>query len=347
MRAELDFQGKKILFIGPRFFGYEQEIARRLRELGATVEYFDDRPSTSASMKAAIRLMPKLVAPAVRRYFEAILQRVADDFDFVLIIKLECMPRDVLARFRDKMKRARFIYYSWDSVRNNPNFESAAALFDTRFTFDSEDARRDSRLKLRPLFFLNEYRDIETPAPDYDLAFVGTVHSDRYALIRQVKSQVEGFGARVFFYLFVPHSLIYTVKRLFVPAFWGASRSDFAFAPLKKAEVMNIIARSRAILDIQHPGQTGLTMRTIEMLGARKKLVTTNAQVRNYDFYRPENILVIDRAAPVVDGTFLSAPFVDLPSEIYERYSLDGWLKEVFTQDAPATVSASQHEATI
>lgn len=347
MRQDLQFQGKKILLIGPRFFGYEQEIAKRLRELGATVEYFDDRPSASAPMKVAIRLYPKLVEGAVRRYFEDILARVGADFDYVLIIKMECMPRDILERFRQKLGQARFIFYSWDSVRNNPNFEPAASLFDALFTFDSEDARQDARLTLRPLFYLNEYRNIDTPAPLHDVCFIGTVHSDRYALIRKVRALVEARGARTFFYLFVQHPLIYRIKKLLVPAFWGSTKSEFAFVPMKKPEVMNHIAHTRAVLDIQHPRQTGLTMRTIEMLGARKKLITTNPRVREYDFFRPENIAVIDRHAPVIEPEFLTTPFRELPSETYERYSLDGWIREVFSLNRENRIAAQHDEATI
>jgi len=347
MKQELSFQDKRVLFIGPRFFGYEQEIAKRLRELGATVEYHDDRPSAKASMKVAIRLFPKLVARQVRSYFEAILAGVDDHYDYVLIIKLECMPHDVLAVMRKKLSRARFIYYSWDSVRNNPNFDQAAGYFDALFTFDTEDANSDERLKLRPLFYLNEYRDVGSPPPEFELCFVGTVHSDRYSLIRKVRALVQKAGARVYFYLFVPHRLIYLVKRVTVPAFWSASRSEFSFAPLKKQDVMHIIARSRAVLDIQHPGQTGLTMRTIEMLGARRKLITTNPLVREYDFYRPENIMVIDRCSPKIDPTFLVTPFLELPAPLYERYSLDGWIREIFCIDTPGQIAAHQNEATI
>ncbi|MFP3889660.1 hypothetical protein [uncultured Ralstonia sp.] len=334
MKLDHYFMGKRILFIGPRTFGYEREITTRLQQLGAIVEYHDDRPSAKASMKVAIRLFPTLVERQIRGYFESILAHAQDDFDFVFIIKLECMPLDILAKLRQKLARARFIYYSWDSVRNNRNFEGAASYFDRLFTFDTEDAKADACLKLRPLFFLNEYRNLPHPPSAYDLCFVGTVHSDRFTLIKKVKALIEQSGARTKFYMFVPHKLIYWANRVFSRAFWGSRPSDFAFEPLKKADVLQMIAQSRAILDIQHPGQTGLTMRTIEMLGARKKLITTNPLVRGYEFFRPENILVIDRGDPVIDPGFLGVPYVELPEDLYERYSLDGWIREVFSVPA-------------
>jgi len=62
-----------------------------------------------------------------------------------------------------------------------------ASYFDRLFTFDTEDAKADACLKLRPLFFLNEYRNLPHPPSAYDLCFVGTVHSDRFTLIKKVK----------------------------------------------------------------------------------------------------------------------------------------------------------------
>ncbi|MCX4176109.1 MULTISPECIES: hypothetical protein [Paraburkholderia] len=328
------FEGKKILFIGPKFFGYEREIAGRLRQLGAHVEYHDDRPSADPFVKVAIRRFPVLIKRKLAGYFEQILDNASNDFDFVFIIKLECMPLRILHAFRSKLSRARFIYYSWDSVRNNPNFQGAASSFDALYTFDTEDAGQDPRLKLRPLFFLNEFRELPVLPTQYDLCFVGTVHSDRYALLRKIRQFAQTNGKSTMFYMFVPHKAIYWVRRIFSPAFWTSSRQEFAFDPLPKKEVHQIIAKSRAVLDFQHPGQTGLTMRTIEMVGARKKLVTTNALVRRYEFFRPENILVVDRDNPQLDPAFFETPYSELAPELYEKYSLDGWIRELFSVPA-------------
>lgn len=330
------FNGKRILFIGPKTFGYEREITARLQQLGAHVEYHDDRPSDKPAVKAAIRLLPALVRQKVRTYFERILAGANNDYDFVFIIKLECMPLDILHALRAKLNRARFIYYSWDSVRNNPNFRGAASSFDALYTFDSEDASHDSRLKLRPLFFLNEYRQLPALPLKYDLCFVGTVHSDRYTLLCKIRDIAQRTGKSLNFYMFVPHKAIYRIRRIVSPAFWRSTQSEFAFSPLPKKEVHRLIAESRAILDFQHPGQTGLTMRTIEMIGARRKLVTTNALVRRYEFFRPENILVIDREHPELDPAFFETPYQELPHDLYEKYSLDGWLREIFSISAEA-----------
>ncbi|WP_395598040.1 hypothetical protein AB4P95_26250 [Pseudomonas sp. A1437] len=64
----------------------------------------------------------------------------------------------------------------------------------------------------------------------------------------------------------------------------------------------------------------------------RKKVITTNKSVVDYDFYNPANILVIDENSPVIPEHFITAPYVDIPAPIYEKYTLQGWVKTVFSQ---------------
>ena len=96
--------------------------------------------------------------------------------------------------------------------------------------------------------------------------------------------------------------------------------------------VQSVFSASLSILDIEHPNQVGLTMRTFETLGASKKLVTTNAGVRDYDFFSPSNVYVIDRVNPRVPKDFLDSPYVPLPDSVRARYSIAGWLNEILAR---------------
>ncbi|MFJ2989755.1 hypothetical protein ACIPF8_17965 [Collimonas sp. NPDC087041] len=330
-KVENFFCGKKILFIAPKFFGYEREIKNRLESLGAQVDFYDDRPSNSAWSKFAIRVIPQTQQGKIKKYFSALLEKHSSGYDFIFIVKMECMPAEILVGLRKQNPEAKFIYYSYDSVKNNNNFKKSIELFDSAFTFDDEDAKAIAGIKLRPLFFLNEYRDLPIGNIKYDISFIGTAHSDRYLLLQKIKSAMPDESFCGFFFLFVPSKYIFWLKKIFVPVFWHSKKSDFSFLPMGKKDVLSVISQSSSILDFQHPNQTGLTMRTIEMLGARKKLITTNANVKRYDFYRKENIKIIDRENPIIESEFFHTPYVDLPEELYEKYSIDGWLREVFS----------------
>jgi hypothetical protein len=94
--------------------------------------------------------------------------------------------------------------------------------------------------------------------------------------------------------------------------------------------VGELVKRSRIILDISKPGQAGLSFRFFEAMASRKKVITTNRSVVDYDFYNPANILVIDEANPVIPERFMTDPYVDVPEHIYRKYTLQGWVKTVF-----------------
>lgn len=50
-----------------------------------------------------------------------------------------------------------------------------------------------------------------------------------------------------------------------------------------------------AILELMREGQNGLSFRVFEAIAMEKKIITDNENIKNYDFYNPDNILVLDK----------------------------------------------------
>ena len=83
---------KKILIFSPSFFGYGQEIANKLRALGASVKYFDERPGNDFMTKAIIRVNKSLVSKKIHKYHDDIISGLKNDyFDFVLFLNAEAI----------------------------------------------------------------------------------------------------------------------------------------------------------------------------------------------------------------------------------------------------------------
>ena len=57
---------------------------------------------------------------------------------------------------------------------------------------------------------------------------------------------------------------------------------------------------------------------------------TPDDKIVNYDFYRPENILVVDKNNPVIPKDFIDTPWKEIPDEIYKKYSISSWLETIF-----------------
>ena len=92
-------------------------------------------------------------------------------------------------------------------------------------------------------------------------------------------------------------------------------------------EAAKKMGESKIAVDVQFGSQAGLTMRTIESLATKTKLITTNHNVKEYDFYNPNNICIIDKENPVVLKEFFESEYVDIPKEILNKYTLSNWIK--------------------
>lgn len=320
------------LLIAPDFFGYAKEIQACLERRGISTLWFDDRPSNDTLTKALIRISPRLQRTKAERYFdEVIRQACKHPIMEVLVIKGQGMSCGAVRRLRRALPHARFTLYFWDSYKNMSSDSPAKVdLFDRAFTFDPVDADNDPRLEYRPLFYLDDYANLPKLKPDIDLFFFGTIHSDRYQVLSRLERALPS-DIRVKKILYFSSRSVYWARRLLQPAFWTSKIAEFIFKPVHKAEIKSLLARSRVILDIERPIQAGLTMRTLEAIGARKKIITTNPFAIMSDIYREENILLIDRNNIVIPESFFSSDFVDLPDGINKKYSLNGWLDDVFS----------------
>ena len=325
--------GKNIILISPRFFNYETEIKTALEKKGAHVYYINDRIKDSTFNKALFRLnlLRKRGKKRVFKYFDDHLKQSTNEkkIDYLITIVPEGFSKEIIEYYKSKLTDAIFILYMWDSIKNRPYILETLSLYERSYTFDKSDSE-NHHIAFRPLFYTDEYYLIgqATASFKYDLSFIGTAHSDRYAIITKlVKSTSKKLNTFFFFYL--QHPLIAMYYKLTDSQFKNVKIKDISFTSLSKQNVLKIIEGSICVVDINHPKQTGLTIRTLEVLGARRKLITTNNDIVNYDFYDANNILVIERQNPNLTESFLTIPYKPLNVEIYNRYSISSWVNEV------------------
>lgn len=74
----------------------------------------------------------------------------------------------------------------------------------------------------------------------------------------------------------------------------------------------------------------GLTLRPMEALFFGRKLITTNKDIKNYDFYCPENIFILDEQPDEDIRAFLNAPMKKIPFDIVSGYTAERWLNGFF-----------------
>lgn len=329
-------KNKKILFIAPSFFDYENDIVQELTALGADVDYFDERPFKSSIAKIMNRLDLKFfIRRKISKYFGKILKHsINRDYDFLFVISPETLESSFVSAIKIANPNIISILYMWDSFKNKPNASKLLKCFDKVISFDPGDQTINPKIKFLPLFFNNDfdasYND-KNSENFYSVSFVGTVHSDRVKLSKKIIEHFEGDSFKTFSFYYCPSKLLFFLKKIFTSEYDCISYSEVSFKPMSKNEIKNIFLHSSAIVDIQHPEQTGLTMRTIEMLGLKKKLITTNKNIESYDFFDDVNILVINRNAPIIPEEFILSKYDLSKDHLSSNYSLQNWIKSIFT----------------
>lgn len=244
----------------------------------------------------------------------------------MLVVIGESLSKRMLRRMQQDFPTARRVLYMWDSFSNKPALVENIEYFDKVFSFDRDDVRRYG-LGFRALFFLDEFRLREPVGIRYDLSFIGTVHADRHRVASALLAQVP--RERTFRYFYVQSRLIYAARWSLDASLRSASPGEVGVTPLPREKMRNTVFESEAVIDIQHPRQTGLTVRTFEALAAQRKLITTNADIANYEFFNPENVLIVDRKRLPSVREFLQTPAIPPNEDFMRRYSVDGWLRDV------------------
>ena len=270
---------KNVLFIAPVFFGYDHEIEKTIVSKGYKITRLYDRPFDSAFMKGLSKVSNTLVCKLVeKRYLAEISKFPNHYFDKVLVITGQTLSDRVLDFIRLKNKSASLILYMWDAINMRPWIEKKFVHYDKVFTFDHNCAEVYGLL-FRPLFTSYKFQS-DSLNKKYDLSFVGTCHNDRFAVVSIVSQKI---GTKSFHrFLYLQARWVFWVYKIINPAFRDAKSSDFSFKGIPKAEVDKIFDSSSVILDIEDPRQKGLTIRIFDALAARKKVITTNNEIKKY-----------------------------------------------------------------
>ncbi|MGJ1403296.1 hypothetical protein [Sphingobacterium siyangense] len=323
---------KRILLISVKFFNYEFLIKKELEKMGAEVLLFDERPSNSFLSKALIRFKKEIYQSRINKYYKSLIEQLKTiKIDYLLLIKGEAIPPFFLKFLKDNNLDIICLYYTYDSFKNNPNGLQILSYFDRKYTFDTEDAINHSLL-FRPLFYANEYASLaaSTQSYAYDVSFVGTAHSDRYKISETVRQWCDVNKLSMYAFYFSPSRLLFKFNKLTNSAFKGFDYKRISFESLSHNDIIDIYRKSKVILDINHPGQNGLTMRTFETLGAKRKLITTNPNITKYPFYHPNNVFIIDRNLVSLDKRFFETEMQEIPLSVYHSMSLTGWIEDIF-----------------
>ena len=318
------FFKKKILFIAPEFYSYHSEIIDAFNRLGAEV-FFHSEMNQSLLYKISNKLSSFFKRYLENKHFKKLLN-IPNAFDYVFVIRGAYFSVSRLESLKLKFQESKFILYQWDSYEQN-DFREIIPYFDSVITFDRADSLELS-IDYIPLFFTPAYSNTDAASETkcFDLVFVGAYHSDRLELVKLLDLFFRNNKLVFLSHLYISKlALIYRVLK-------GEIRlSDVRFFKTYKIPISKIVSyynNSKSVLDVELTIQTGLSVRTFEVLASGSKLITTNPNIMCEPFFEQKNILVIDRGNVQIPLDFFvsSSDIVD-----FDEYSVDNWLRKIFS----------------
>ena len=329
----MEDQKKSVLMLCVSFFGYEKRLADAIQNLDYDVDLYDERPNNGFVSKACIRYNILLYRPVIKRYYKRIIRKLQNKkYDYVFVVKGEAISEEIFSMLKAAYPQAKFVLYLWDSVANIPECEKRMKLYDRVLTFDPVDAKKYS-IQYLPLPYdeksfsygiCREYK--------YDVAFIGTAHSVRPRVVKQIQAVCQRQGRSCFVYFYSPHILVYLFNKLTNPNYRWITLREIHFKPLSEEQVNEIYANSRCVLDVEHPRQSGTTTRPVEMLPMQKKIITTNQSVKKYAFYNENNFCVIDREDVDINEEFWKSLYIPAEKSVIEEYSPEQFVEKLFQE---------------
>lgn len=94
-------------------------------------------------------------------------------------------------------------------------------------------------------------------------------------------------------------------------------------------QIVQWVAQSRSVLNVALENQHGITVRDLECLFNKKKLITTNKHITKAKFYNPNNIFVLREDNWGELPVFIRNYYDDSGSVNWDDYSVEAMLREI------------------
>lgn len=249
-------------------------------------------------------------------YGNEILKKLEENIeiqDIILTIKGDFIDPKSILEFKKFTKKS--IAYFNDSIARCPKIKRVIPSFDEVYSFEKEDCK-----KYNLNFITNWIYPIQIGNQKKEQVQVYNISSKdkRTFLLSKIAQILKENNINYRIIIFDKRKSNYYQNLEYTPI------------QIPLAEVNENLNNAQVLLDINRAGQNGLTFRVFESISLEKKLITTNSDIKNYDFYNPNNILIIDEKKPVIPSAFFNTKYEAIPEMIFKKYTLQEWVRQVF-----------------
>ena len=268
------------------------------------------------------------------RQFRTIFRQIINNdnkYDNILIIKPEEYNKKNIKVLK-KICRSKIVGYIWDGIRPHlvHNLQNSRVLFNNLYSFDKNDILNYPNLEMQ--FYTNFSAYNKTIIPyserDTDLFYIGGIGAAQIKQRRDIMLErfLSKIDDRLDINIFIhdeDESLKITSKNI-----------NYTKQYLSLFDSLERTKKSKCVLDICKSHHIGLSFRFFDCLSTETKLITNNKDIQNYDFYDPENIMIVEYENDILSQhefkNFIERPYKKLPEDIISKYRINHWIENIF-----------------
>jgi 1,5-rhamnosyltransferase len=225
----------------------------------------------------------------------------------------------VIERFRGKKV---WVMRDMADIGKQEDLARLRHLFDRLYSFDPERCSR-FHLDFLPQFMPLGQTDlirlrarVDPPSAHTPCLYVGAAKQQRYAILSAMAERLQALGCELDF-------SIVDVEGAKAGRPWCvASHTPYV-------DYIERALRSKVIVEVNPPGQAGITLRTLEAAFLNRKLLTNNPFVRHLDFYDANNIFIFGEDDPRMLDRFLRGDVVPVGMDRLLPHAPEAMLEKI------------------
>src|SRR5665648_774160 len=255
------------------------------------------------------RVHSKMKLPLINIWLNNELKKLKN-FEIIMIFDAT-LTDSFIKQMKKDLPNKRFIFWYWNPVRSSVKPELLPDDICEKWSYSPKDCEK-YHLHHNTTFYFNEICSKDTTIK-YDIFFIGT-DKGRLDSLLALEKQFAEMKLQTYFHI--------TPTRWFM-----LKRNSIYKKHLSYDDVLVELGKSKAILDFLCDTNDGLSIRPMESIFFKKKLITNSQLIADYDFYRPQNIFILGLDDLSDLPKFLNSPYEEVDKEIIKKYDFEHWLK--------------------
>lgn len=235
-------------------------------------------------------------------------------YDIAFFIRADMYSEKLIKKVRKQSRK--MVNYQWDGLEMYPKIFDYYKYFDRKLVFDRCDIEKFPQYDLLPLTNFYYSEKVLKSEEEFDFFYIGVGLEERIKWTFIIEKYVKNNNLKYKAILTIPE-----YREAYKTEFVSLQHNGIS---LEQNELYSSMAK--AVIDFKMESHNGASFRVFECLQNEKKLISNNQNLKNYDFYHPDNIFVTDFED--LDGLkeFLQRPYHKIDEKIVGKYGIENWM---------------------